>query len=215
LMLVRLANEAGRLSDWSNEARLRVVPPLPPPQQLQAELVPEGIRLSWQGHPGREGVRYRVFRAGSDPAAGFAEAAVIDVPEWIDTTAVPGETYRYEVDAIIDTEGAQAVSARTPTAAIRMEDRFPPSPPSGLRAVPGLDSVELTWEAGTEPDLAGYHVYRAEPTGALQRIAETVQGLNYSDSAVESGTVYLYTVTAIDLAGNESAQPDPVEIAAP
>ena len=87
-----------------------------------------------------------------------------------------------------------------------LEDRFPPAAPSGLRASPAANSVELTWDSNKEPDLAGYRVYRAVAGGEFEKIADVSQIPSYSDRALEHGKQYRYVVTAIDKSSLESKQ---------
>lgn len=87
-------------------------------------------------------------------------------------------------------------------------DTHPPGPPQGLKAVVenGQDG-HLTWTANTEPDLAGYAVYRdgIRITPALLAVPA------YIDPALIEGR-YTYTVTAFDHAGWESAKSEPATI---
>jgi fibronectin type 3 domain-containing protein len=67
--------------------------------------------------------------------------------------------------------------------------------------------VDLIWTPGTENDLAGYNVYRREESGQPVRInAELVKTQAYKDSSVQSGKKYLYSVSAVDIRGNESGR---------
>ena len=74
-------------------------------------------------------------------------------------------------------------------------------------------AIDLSWLPGAEADLAGYIVYRRErdtsgPAAAWQRIspAQPVVGPGFHDSNVQPGHTYIYTVTAIDQSGHESAR---------
>ena len=100
-----------------------------------------------------------------------------------------------------------------------INDTFPPQSPSGLVAVPAGTgaAIDLSWEPGTETDLAGYHVYRQEltassqPLGSSQRLTQTpVTGPAFHDSSAVAGHHYAYRVTAIDATGNESPPSAPV-----
>ena len=54
--------------------------------------------------------------------------------------------------------------------------------------------------------MAGYNVYRNEKSGAPMKInAELVKTPAFRDNDVQSGHRYIYSVTAVDLRGNESA----------
>ena len=82
----------------------------------------------------------------------------------------------------------------------------PPAAPAGLRAVASAASIELSWDANSEPDLAGYRVYRSTNGSAFEKIADGNEIPAYSDRAVEAGKTYRYVVTAVDKSGNESGR---------
>ena len=80
-----------------------------------------------------------------------------------------------------------------------------PAVPSGLTGTPGTAQVALAWNANTEPDLAGYKVFR---DGVLLTPVP-IPTPAYTDSMLIDGT-YSYTVTAVDNSGIESAPSLPV-----
>ncbi len=86
-------------------------------------------------------------------------------------------------------------------------DTTPPAIPTGLAATPGNGVVALDWSSNAEPDLAGYHVYRATQNGGPYSVITTSPLLAsaYNDTSVSNGTTYYYVVTALDTSGNESA----------
>jgi hypothetical protein len=99
-------------------------------------------------------------------------------------------------------------------------DSFPPAPPTGLQAVysamPQNSFIDLTWTANTEPDLAGYNVYRHSGNEALVKInSELVKTPRFPDPNIQSGMKYFYSVTAVDLRGNESGKSEETSETAP
>ena len=118
-------------------------------------------------------------------------------------------TYTVTLHAI-DSLGATARVSR----AIVVEDSAgggdvtPPAIPSGLVATGGDTSVGLTWTSNTDPDLAGYNIYRTTTTGVgYAKLNQTLaQSSSYLDGAVSNGTTYYYAVSAVDTSGNESAK---------
>jgi fibronectin type 3 domain-containing protein len=66
-------------------------------------------------------------------------------------------------------------------------------------------SIEVNWSAGTESDLAGYNVYRSV-NGAVETLVSVESANTFTDNTVEAGSSYSYAVSAVDLAGNESAR---------
>ena len=103
-----------------------------------------------------------------------------------------------------DTNGNWASGSGTFT----MRDTTPPAAPSGLAVqTSGAGALRLTWTANSEPDLAGYKVYRSPNAGgpyALISGASLVSTAAYLDENLEGGKTYYYTVTAVDATGNES-----------
>ncbi|MCI0345036.1 MAG: CSLREA domain-containing protein, partial [Chloroflexi bacterium] len=79
-------------------------------------------------------------------------------------------------------------------------DTLAPSPPMGLAVelVDG-DDASLTWDVNSEPDLAGYHVFRS----GTRLTATPIPDPAYLDADLGEG-IYLFTVTAVDHAGHES-----------
>ncbi len=101
-------------------------------------------------------------------------------------------------------EGEDTVSVR-----VFAHDVFAPATPSGLQAVfsgPGQKPfIDLVWAPNTEPDLAGYNVYRHEQDGSAVKLnSELVRSPAFRDSAILTGRRYFYEVSAVDVRGNES-----------
>ena len=72
------------------------------------------------------------------------------------------------------------------------------------RGKSGYDAV-LHWLPNTEPDLAGYNVYRREGSTPTRKVnQEIVRTPIFRDTSVAEGRQYFYRVTALDLANNES-----------
>ena len=75
----------------------------------------------------------------------------------------------------------------------------------GVYSVTGDDEVTIYWRANQENDIAFYRVYRNNaPTGTFSLIG-TSTGTNFVDDNVVNGTTYYYAVSAVDDAGQESA----------
>ena len=97
----------------------------------------------------------------------------------------------------------------TPTVQVLAHDIYPPSVPDGLQAVASgagqQPFIDLIWSPTAEADLAGYNVYRSEPGMAAVKInSELVKVPAYRDADVKAGTRYNYSVSAVDVRGNES-----------
>lgn len=87
-------------------------------------------------------------------------------------------------------------------------DTQPPAAPTGLVAELG-DNREgnLNWQANSEPDLAGYHLYRE----GVRLNADLLLETNSIDLGLEDGR-YVYTLTATDHAGWEGEHSEPFEL---
>ncbi len=132
-----------------------------------------------------------------------------------------GETYEYRAQRVarvtVNGQTLELASELSPPLRVEAIQEFPPAVPKGLAAVatPGENgagpAIDLNWQPNTDPDLAGYIVYRREPgasgaEAAWQRIspAQPVAEPAYHDDHVQPGHTYAYAVSAIDLEGHES-----------
>ncbi|HTD95545.1 MAG TPA: fibronectin type III domain-containing protein [Edaphobacter sp.] len=139
----------------------------------------------------------------------------------LDHTALKGQTYRYTAQRVRTTPlGGHQLELRSlssPAITLLFSDTFPPDVPTGLAAIPGEatatghPSIDLSWQSGDAPDLAGYRVYRQQVTagsltGATERLTPSpILAAAFHDPNPNPNQRYAYRVTAVDTAGNESA----------
>jgi uncharacterized repeat protein (TIGR02543 family) len=90
-------------------------------------------------------------------------------------------------------------------------DTTAPQSPENLTAVLTSVSIVLDWADNTEPDLAGYKVYRrAGSDGEFTLLTPTLLTASYfEDQSAPTGVTSYYRVTAVDTSANES---DPAEV---
>ena len=208
VIAVRVANEKGRYSDWSNPVPLSVEPPLTTPANLKPEATPQGVQLTWSAPAGA--AQYRIYRKSQDEQTP-APLATSDQPNYLDSTAEYGKRYDYYVEALHD----KATSEVAGPVNITPKDIFPPAVPTGLNASPGVGAVELAWDRNTESDFKEYRVLRAEGGGPFAQVAAGIDAPLYSDTTVQSGKSYRYQVIAVDQLGNASQPSAPVEVTVP
>jgi hypothetical protein len=208
---VRAVGSNGRDDGWAYKV-LPIVKPPEVPHDIQGEIVrptPEtaSLKLTWQA----AGPEFRVLRAAGT-AERFDVVATVKQPAWTDPHLDFGVPYRYLVQTVVPL-GTNGEAESEPSAPFTITVEPPPPPaPTGLRAVPAPNSVELAWEPDAQSSVTGYRVYRSTGGGAPEKIGETGAIPTYSDRSVEHGKTYRYTVTAVDAAGRESAPSAAVEI---
>jgi len=207
---VRVIGANRRQSEWSKLAVLTVLQPPAIPRDVKAENAPEGVRVTWNG----ASPAYRVYRS-TGAESEFTVVANTDAREYLDRATEYGKPVRYVVQAIVKTGTGEVESELSMAVSKTPADEFPPAVPGGLTAVPTAASIELTWDRRTEPDLAGYRIYRAAPGGEFEKVGETAETPSYSDKQVESGKQYRYAVSAFDKTGNESKRSEEILVAAP
>ena len=226
---VEVLNRNARGAGLSNRVHVPAVLTLPPPGDLSAELTGDGVVLIWTS-PGESlnlppnspvQHRYRIYRrdesSGKDAIAGEVPLGEPGTAHFTDSGFEWEKTYLYRVTAVSivkrpDSE-VQVEGDDTPPVRVVAHDVFPPSVPAGLQAAYSGEGqkpfIDLIWAPVTNADLAGYNVYRSESTGAAVRTtvklnSDLVKSPSYRDSAVASGKTYTYSVSAVDVRGNES-----------
>lgn len=228
---IAVLNKEGRGAGLSNQVKVSLARTLPPPQEFRAQLTAQGIVLSWIGiqtpaaEPGVHYV-YRVYRSllESPDRMLVAEMPVGEQREFstTDTTFEWEKTYEYRAETVtvIDASPAQVEGEDTPAVKVFADDVFPPAVPSGLQAVfsgPGQKPfIDLIWAPVTDADLAGYNVYRHEEGAAPAKLnTDLLRTPAYRDTNVAAGKRYWYSVSSVDLRGNESARSEEASEAVP
>ncbi len=222
---VSALNQNGRSAGLSNIVPVPAIIAPPSPSGFQAQVRAEGVVLSWTPipHPAEiSGTRY-LYRVYRRPEGGGADTMVGEVPldptsptQFVDHSFEWEKTYSYRVTVVtfIHVEGkpeSQFESDDGASVKIFAHDIFPPAVPSGLQAafsgVGQQPFIDLIWAPDTEADLAGYNVYRRGEGGEGRKInTEPVKAPAFRDLSVASGHTYFYSVTAVDVRGNESAR---------
>lgn len=223
---IEVLNAGGRGAGLSNEVRVSLVRTLPPPRDFAARVTGQGVVLAWTNdiRPANPQPSihylYRIYRKqeGSQqetvvsevPAGGAPDLTLTDANiEWEKTYE-----YRAETVTVIAPENQPEVQVEgddTPEIKVFAHDVFPPAVPSGLQAVasgPGQTTfIDLLWAPVPDVDLDGYNVYRHEEGAAPVKVnAALVKTPAYRDAVVVSGNSYVYSVSAVDVRGNESAR---------
>jgi hypothetical protein len=228
---VEVLNTAGRGAGLSNQARVSLVPTVPPFTGFAAKPVDQGVMISWEcpaNGGGRSDIKY-LFRIYRRPEASSSETKVADVEvsacvlggtEEKRITSVLDQTFEWEntyfyrgtVVSVVEAGGKSAAEVEgEDTAEIKVfaHDVFPPAVPTGVQAVfsgPGQATfIDLIWGPVTDADLDGYNVYRREDGRAAVKLnSELVKTPAFRDSRVVAGKTYFYSVSAVDERGNES-----------
>ena len=128
----------------------------------------------------------------------------------LDREATAGQDWCYVVRAVVSSEPL-IESDSSNEACLTARDVAPPTVPSGLTLLAQPGALELRWSPSPESDLRLYRVYRAAPAGTPERLAEVPAGTTvFLDQTAAPGTVYQYTITAVDGVGNESPPSAPL-----
>jgi len=166
------------------------------PTGLNASVVSSSqINLAWNASTDNVGVAgYRVFRNGS-------QIAQVSGTSYSDTGLVSATTYPYTV-AAYDAAGNVSAQSSAVSATTQSPDTIPPSVPAGLTATAVSSSqINLSWNVSTDNvAVTGYKVFR----NGIQVGVPTAT--SFSDVGLNFSTTYVYTVSALDGAGNASAQ---------
>jgi hypothetical protein len=170
----------------------------PPPGSVSATHDERSLVLSWQG----EGKAHRVFAVDTSAASA---AATLLTPQPITESrfTLPVEFGRercFTVRTVLVVERATVEGPPSAVTCLTAVDRYPPSSPTGLRAIQEGGAITLTWNPSDAPDLAGYVVLRGDANGIDMQplVKEPVRDPTFRDSTAQAGTTYTYSVYAVD-----------------
>lgn len=212
---IRAVSVRGGVSNQSEE--VRITPLLGPasPKSVKALGGDSFNFITWEtvttlidGSPDEGFVGYNIYRG--------TEQGIYDEPplnkdpittkSYKDTGAVNNRTYFYIIRSVNGPVQPWVESPDSLDVTATPRHLTPPNRPTGLRAIPGVGRVFLSWNENKESDLAGYHVYRSMKHGKdYDRLTDKLLlRTTYSDATVTVSKTYYYVVTAVDQSGNES-----------
>jgi hypothetical protein len=199
---------------------LELPPPSPPPIGINYD--EKKITITWktdesssenvlESHPFgplSPEVRYNLYDAGTGQ---LVNPMPVRENGYEDTRMDWGTKRCYIVRAVVVVARVPVESEPSGPVCEMLIDMFPPAAPKGLNAVATAGSINLIWDANTEPDLAGYLVWRAVGAQPLQQITPApITDASFFDG-VQAGLKFSYAVQAVDKAGNVSSLSDRVE----
>jgi glucose/arabinose dehydrogenase/chitodextrinase len=151
------------------------------------------INLSWTASGDDVGVAgYKIFRNGT-------QIGTSATTSFQNTGLADGTSYSYTISAY---DAAGNNSSQSTAAAATTPDVTAPTVPTNLTAT-AVSSTQTTLDWNNSTDNVGVTAYKLYRDGAYLK-SSTVKPVQ--DSGLSSGTTYRYTLSAVDAAGNESAQ---------
>ena len=242
---VEVMNRNTRAAALSNHVHVPAISTLPAPGDLSAELSGDGVALTWTSAgepqnlldnpaPKSASVQhsYRIYRrdesSGKDAIAGETAVGNAGPAHFTDSGFEWEKTYLYRITAVsvvkrpdgeVQVEGDDSSPVR-----IVAHDIFPPAVPEGLQAAYSGEGqkpfIDLIWAPVTTADLAGYNIYRSEAnkssSAEMVKLNSILQkSPSYRDFDVASGKTYTYSVSTVDVRGNESRKSEPTSESVP
>jgi hypothetical protein len=191
---------------------------------LRAEGSRLGVVLHWDSVANAQGevvVKREDLLPKTKPAKNdtvlLAANASGEVSSTLDTSAKPDVPYRYsamrELHVTLGGRTLMMQGEESAPVSFTLRQTYPPPTPTGLTAEAYAKdaeyAVDLIWqpvdEAGLVTKLAGYNVYRTTDGTKTKLNATPVPVPAFHDGAAKSSTAYTYSVTAVDVQGNESS----------
>jgi hypothetical protein len=235
---VELRNQAGKTAGPSNPVWIATGPAPTAVSDFTVTTQAAGPIMHWQAAAPEPGTflrihRILVTRAGAAKPSESAgtpsppeqtlevDLGASDPGQAIDHDAALDHVYRYAAERVarVDADHHALEIAGPPSQpfTIDAKDIFPPAVPSALAVVADAQNhaLDLSWMQDTDPDLAGYVVYRRDVTAGTG--AERISGKalvvppSFEDRSVVAGHRYAYAASAVDQDGNESARSAEVE----
>jgi hypothetical protein len=145
----------------------------------------------------------------SNPTGGTLTWTLTETAAWLGLNITSGTTTT-ETDSIsasVSTTGLAAASYSTViTVTASGSSNSPQAIPVTLTVTPPTISgtATLSWDANTDPDLAGYNVYMGTQPGVYGAPISIGNTTSYTVGNLTGGRTYYFSLTAVDTSGNES-----------
>lgn len=187
---------------------------LTPPSAVKgfkAERKATEVAMAWTASADKDLKGYNVYKS-TDKGKTFQKinAQLIDPKTTQLAEKLGGEnfgTFQYYLEAV-DEAGNATPSVKT---SVFVPDHNPPAMPQSVKAQSESGKIALSWKANTEKDLAGYRIYRGlkdddENSMLLLNVKPQTATTFIDTFPKKAKTKFIYKVTALDKAFNESAK---------
>jgi hypothetical protein len=208
---VRGVTKGGRPGQPAARVQLPLVDPPAPPAAVTAANTETAITLTWKGPETEQPVTFNIYKTGgSEPM----NSAPVTSSAYERQGLEFGTEECFVVRSVQKIGGRDVESESSDPACITAKDTFPPKAPEHLAAVAAPGVISLSWDANTEPDLAGYLVLRGEAPGdTLQPLTPApITATNFEDKAATPGVRYAYAVVAVDKATPPNRSPQSTRV---
>ena len=213
IFALKVVDQKKKSSDYSEFVPIEPKALPLPPLDLRSKVYQDKIEISWTAPEKNinqstevEIKGYNVYRYEKGQQPQRLNSKAIESNKYEDKDFVFGKTYYYFVRASVSTTSLAGESADSEVIEVVVQDKFPPSSPSGLIIMAGPGYITLSWDENQDKDLAGYRVWRKKE-GEDEFILLTPTPItvnNFTDNKVEKNKRYYYAVTTQDIFGNES-----------
>ncbi|MBD0370812.1 MAG: fibronectin type III domain-containing protein [Pyrinomonadaceae bacterium] len=230
---LRYVNAAGQRAGFSNFLMIEPAARIAQPPTLvgQADVSETAITIRWQ--PPAANIDnstpvnllgyniYRFDQSQTDSGQTPINTTLVSGTEYSDKNFRFGEKYNYIVRSVsLGTNGAQVESLNSNTIAAEPKDIFKPAAPGPVTIAAAPGRLSLFFPANTEPDVAGYNIFRStDPNlakeGWTKLNGQLLTRTTFQDETVEAGKRYYYYVVAVDTSGNVSAPSEVVSETVP
>lgn len=214
-------------SQPSVEVKMEVKDATPPSavKGFKVERKNDEVVMVWQAVKDKDLAGYNVLKS-NDKGKTFVKVntQLLSEAKFVEKLeSASSGTFQYKIEAVDksnNTSKSNPVSVFSP-------DHHAPAMPKEVTSKSESGKITLTWRANSEKDLAGYRIYRGlkdddENEMLLLNVTPQTQTSFVDKFNEKAGTKFIYKVTAIDKAFNESPQalvwvqlPDVVPPAAP
>ncbi len=193
-------NESGYSAETTTQTSQTNAPATP--AGLSGDAGDGQITLSWDANPECDIDGYNVYRSLTSGTGYTRQKTIYDGTSYIDG-GLDNYTYYYYVISAVDREGHE--TSFSDEISIRPVDMTPPAAPTGLYLEPDETSLSVSWNANTEPDLAGYYLKYGTESGVYTEQINVGNITSHTVSGLTNGQRYYAVVSAYDLEMNESA----------
>lgn len=187
-----------------NSPQASATPSIPPPTGLTDTVSNNLVALNWTGVAGVTGYEALRGTANGGPYTTVVGTVSAPIVTMNDSTAIPGVTYYYVVEAYYFVSGQNKPTIFSPPSnQIQVTvNATKLASPTGLAAYLGQDLLSVNLDWNKEAGATSFNILRSTTNGSGYSLVGTSKYALFTDSAVAPGTTYYYVVQAVNAAGN-------------